>query len=852
MTVKTLKKSFIIVLTIIAAICVAAGFFTGKLSAAADEEAALTEYKITSVSGGWQENNSRYVVWLESDSPFDCKTNPLPKVTVSIDGKDKEVEVLNDTSGKQLALIIYKAEVPKDTRVAVIVRKGTVFGNYRIAEDFTVILKYGAVEPEPKAMTFTLQRDDLDDITSCIQETEDLHRYLIRIQTDIDGITDTMWRDGDVCVFDEGTEKEKKVPVHYLGGMAGKDSPSYDGTAILGVINYADIIDGATVSSEIGKHSVTIKKGTEFGGGYVLAEDFTFYIGNEYIAENDYDIPELPSGVLLPAKGLENKTIELNPVKIEDYIADSSVVKLKANAEKDADGNVLLKSGDPHGFCKSIKMVGSKAEPQIKFRSVYNGGDVYLVYELRSQFDNGNFWLTTGAPTVRMRYNGKQAEDSEKSQCLWFDFFHNGLEGSPQFVIYNNDEFKLEQDEYFVEFGAVNKEDTSGNDGFVFYVKVTQGEKVAYGECLMSGDYNVSESGDVSIYISPFATSLLTDLTKWEGGQVVKDSLIMSVDSERTIDGKTVKIGAMSLYNPKIRRAENTKVYDISDLVPIGDGITYTKVENDVTSASQSLVNATDVPTNNGGYSVKAKIKFSGADFGATFAFRGKNTLAKTGYKLIIADDVVIIGSMTKPSPFKPDTEYDIEIGCVDYYIGEESVSSGTIVYLKVDGELVVEDNIDKLSALGTYFCGIIEGAGGSSVTISSAKNAGDRKAIEIVTKSNKTTLSAGKKATLSYSTNMETAYSTITYEVVKGAAHISGDGLYADGDGEIVVKVKIENEYGVFYGSELKINEGVKGDDSESSGKKKGCKGGVSATMTLPLFAAAIISLGKKRRETK
>ncbi len=852
MTVKTLKKSFIIVLTIIAAICVAAVFFTDKLSAAADEEAALTEYKITSVSGGWQENNSRYVVWLESDSPFDCKTNPLPKVTVSIDGKDKEVEVLNDTSGKQLALIIYKAEVPKDTKVAVIVRKGTVFGNYRIAEDFTVILKYGAVEPEPKAMTFTLQRDDLDDITSCVQETEDLHRYLIRIQTDIDGITDTMWRDGDVCVFDEGTEKEKKVPVHYLGGMAGKDSPSYDGTAILGVINYADIIDGATVSSEIGKHSVTIKKGTEFGGGYVLAEDFTFYIGNEYVAENDYDIPELPSGVLLPAKGLENKTIELNPVKIEDYIADSSVVKLKANAEKDADGNVLLKSGDPQGFCKSIKMVGSKAEPQIKFRSVYNGGDVYLVYELRSQFDNGNFWLTTGAPTVRMRYNGKQAEDSEKSQCLWFDFFHNGLEGSPQFVIYDNDEFKLEQGEYFVEFGAVNKEDTSGNDGFVFYVKVTQGEKVAYGECLMSGDYNVSERGDVSIYISPFATSLLTDLTKWEGGQVVKDSLIMSVDSERTIDGKTVKIGAMSLYNPKIRRAENTKVYDISDLVPIGDGITYTKVENDVTSASQSLVNATDVPTNNGGYSVKAKIKFSGADFGATFAFRGKNTLAKTGYKLIIADDVVIIGSMTKPSPFKPDTEYDIEIGCVDYYIGEESVSSGTIVYLKVDGELVVEDNIDKLSALGTYFCGIIEGAGGSSVTISSAKNAGDRKAIEIVTKSNKTTLSAGKKATLSYSTNMETAYSTITYEVVKGAAHISGDGLYADGDGEIVVKVKIENEYGVFYGSELKINEGVKGDDSESSGKKKGCKGGVSTTMTLPLFAAAIISLGKKRRETK
>lgn len=41
---------------------------------------------------------------------------------------------------------------------------------------------------------------------------------------------------------------------------------------------------------------------------------------------------------------------------------------MKANAEKDADGNVLLRSGDSAGYCKSLKMIGAKAEPQIKFR----------------------------------------------------------------------------------------------------------------------------------------------------------------------------------------------------------------------------------------------------------------------------------------------------------------------------------------------------------------------------------------------------------------------------------------------------------------------------------------------------
>ena len=809
------------------------------------------DFTIVDFSGGVQDNQNRYLVWLNGDAAFESAQSPDP-IVVSVNGEDKTLKLFNDKDGKALALIVPYEVAPKDGRTEITIKQGTKICNYVVKEEITAILNRGTIKKKVplKDITFSLQRDMLGDVTSCIQETADLHRYLIRIQTDLDGLTDTMWN-GNVCILDEGTENEKEININYLGGMNGKpDEEGYDGTAILAVIDYEDIVAGATVSSEIGKHSVTVKQGSELGGGYSVKEDFRFYIGNEYIAEDERDIPRLPAGVFKANKGLENKTVDFETQKIEDYIAGSSVVKLKANAEKDADGNVLLRSGDSAGYCKSLKMIGAKAEPQIKFRSTYNGGDVYLVMELRSTLDNGNFWLTEGAPMVRLRYNESKAESEELSECLWFDFFNDGLQGTPQFVIYHNNEFKLEKGDFFVEFGAVNKKDVQGNDGFVFFVKVTQGENTAYGECYMTGDYNVSDSGDVSIYISPAPTSLLLDYSDWATTDV-KDSCIKSVDTEREIDGETRKIGAMSLYSPKIRRAENTDEYDVSDIVPIGNGITYTKVEGDTESPSQSMINATEVTNKNGGYSVKMKIKFIGADFGLTFAFRGKNTLAKSGYKLIIADDVVIIGSMTKPSPFVQGTEYDIEIGCIDYFVADERVPAGTIVYLKVNGELIAEDNIEKMLGLGNYFCALIEGAGDSKVTITSAKAENERKAYELKTTANKTVVSSGKKTTLSYECNMKTAYDKVTYEIVKGDARVDGDGLYSNTDGEIVVRVKIENEFGTFYGEEVTLNKGAAGESGNTSGSTgKGCGGGVAAGI-LPFAAAAIITIAKKRRET-
>lgn len=99
----------------------------------------------------------------------------------------------------------------------------------------------------------------------------------------------------------------------------------------------------------------------------------------------------------------------------------------------------------------------------------------------------------------------------------------------------------------------------------------------------------------------------------------------------------------------------------------------------------------------------------------------------------------------------------------------------------------------------------------------------------------------------------MNTAYDKVSYEVVKGDARIDGDGLYSNTDGEIVVRVKIENEFGTFYGNELTINKGSEEKPTESGGSesKKGCgSSAASAAAMCGLLFAATAVIAKKRKK--
>lgn len=800
---------------------------------------------ISSIEGYAQdieaENLHRYLIYLNFDKAFESTEGYVGQITVSVNGKDVIVEAYNDVNGKRVFICVNFTDAPKNEANEITIKEGTKFAHFVLSEEITLKTKGEKVEIKVSFTDISLAwRKNKEGVLEGGAQ-DNLSRYIFYIKTDCDGLGDTMW-EGNECVIDEGTDGENIARIYFLGGVAKPNEEGYDPTSILAIIQYGDITEGATFSSDIGKHSITIKAGSELGGGYLVSGDLTIWVCGAGFAEKEEDLPSQPDGIQTLIKGIENKTIEYTAQNIEDYIGAASVVKLKGGSEKLADGNVLLKNGsDELGYCKSIKIVGKQAEPKIKFRSVYGGGDIYLALELRSETDNGNYWIQQGAPIARLRYCGSRTAETQLAECLWFDFFKDGLQGAPLVAGFTNTEFTLTEGEFFVEFGAVNKTDALGRAGFVFFVSIIQGGNVGYAECFMSGENNVSEAGDVAIYQAPYTTARIDPEASAITTYDVKDFTIMSVDSERTVEGQKVNIGAMSFYSPQLRRAENYDVYDISDIVPIGNGKTYTKKEGDTTSSSQSMINAVGVSAKNGGYSVKMKITFTGDDFGCTFAFRGKNTNAASGYVMHIAEDVVIIGSMTKASPFKTGETYEIEVGCIDYFTAEEKVASGVFVFLKVNGELIIEDSIDKKVGLGDYFCGLIEGAGGSSATVAAAVNSSKQPVI--VTKSNKTVVANGKKTTLSYESDMPTAFDEISYEVVKGKARIEKDGLYSETDGEIVVRAKITNEYGTFYGSEITINAGQ---------KESGCKGSVDGSLcVLPVIAlAAFVLIMKKRRE--
>ncbi len=836
----TTKRIWLTCLVLLSAVFIAfgAGFAVKKANA---DETVKENVEITVLGGAWQNTSGgRYLIWLNDGATDWSKLSGNPEMFVDIDGTVKNVETY--LSGKDLAIVVYEAEAPKASTVTITIKAGTDIGGvYSIVKDAVIVCFNGSFElklsKEQKDVGFTFDSQS--------QAQDEKERYCIYVE-----VTETLTkasRGEFTCVIDENTENEKTVPAGYWAIDDG-------GTGMILLVDYKDITDGATASGEIGKHSITFKAGSIMTAGtsleYVLAKEFVVWVGNESVYETEDEMPDLPSGYVKATKGAENKTVEINSVKIEDYVATAPVVKIKAGAEKDVDGNIGFTAGDPSGigYCQSLKIAGAKAEPQIEFRSCYAGGDVYLVFEIRSVYDNGNYWLTDGAPMVRVRYSEHNAKltnekgESAGAECLWFDYFYNGLQGSMAYVSYKSDEFTFDDGEFFVKFGAINRKDRQGRDGFVFFVEITQNEKVAYAECMMSGDYNVSEDGDVTIYQAPFLTARLDKNVKEEGNDnEVANLTIMSVDKQREVDGKMTNVGVMSFYSPQIRIAEGYDEYDISDLVPIGKSITYAKAD-DADEQSQSMINAVGVSSKNGGYTVGMKIRFGGDDFGCTFAFRGKNTNAKSGYKLIIADDVVIIGSMTVASPFVKDTDYEIEIGCVDYFIADERVSSGAVVWLKVNGEKIVEDNINKISGSGTYFCGLVEGANESSVTISSVKTTGVKE-MKVTVSANKTVLAKDKKATLSYESNMNTAFDAVEYEVVKGKARISGNGVYGESDAEIVVRAKLTNEYGTFYSDEFVFNEGVKE-------KKKGCNGSVTVAGALVLIAAMPFVIRRKKNE--
>lgn len=143
MTTNILKKITVGVLTIITAVCLILGLSVVPDRAFADGE--YTSMTVTDVSGGVQDDQNRYLVWLNGDVPFESDKAPDP-IVVSVNGVDKTLKLYNDKNGKAVALLVPYAVAPRDGRTEITIRQGTKICNYVVAEEITAILNRGTIK----------------------------------------------------------------------------------------------------------------------------------------------------------------------------------------------------------------------------------------------------------------------------------------------------------------------------------------------------------------------------------------------------------------------------------------------------------------------------------------------------------------------------------------------------------------------------------------------------------------------------------------------------------------------------------------------------------------------------------
>ena len=130
------KVLFLCLLLAVFSVCSVIGF--NLFTVRAEEKTAI---EITGINGGAQEHLSRYLVRLQSDVPFEYAGDDMPTITVVVDGEEKTVESWNDKEAKSITLLVPFDVAPFNERTELTVKAGTLFHNYEIASDVTIIMQ---------------------------------------------------------------------------------------------------------------------------------------------------------------------------------------------------------------------------------------------------------------------------------------------------------------------------------------------------------------------------------------------------------------------------------------------------------------------------------------------------------------------------------------------------------------------------------------------------------------------------------------------------------------------------------------------------------------------------------------
>ncbi len=211
-----------------------------------DQNAPDNGVSFTFASGSWQEDNSRYLAYLNHDLGEDMTVAWAPLDILSVDGSDVSVYA---TGGSQLMLVLDSTVgITALGEHEITLKAGSYIGDYEIANDVTFYTHAdGTVNQTPPAapVSFTFASGSWQ---------EDNSRYLAYLNHDLGEDMTVAWTPLDILTVD-GSD----VSVYAIGGS-----------------QLMLVLDSTVGITALGEHEITLKAGT-YIGDYEIANDVTFY-----------------------------------------------------------------------------------------------------------------------------------------------------------------------------------------------------------------------------------------------------------------------------------------------------------------------------------------------------------------------------------------------------------------------------------------------------------------------------------------------------------------------------------------------------------------------------------------------
>lgn len=527
---------------------------------------------------------------------------------------------------------------------------------------------------------------------------------------------------------------------------------------------------------------------------------------------------------------------------IEDVVEGANSYKLlNDGAYIDDNKNVVLESRDTSsqdvdsGRLRSLTIKGDYTNIGVKYKFKKDGDkEIMVLNEVRGTLIETYYWATSVNPQVMFVYN-------PVSKLVRFAFTVNGL-GALTWDKCNST-LELKADEYItVEYGA-----TSENNDFLLFIRVTNGSgESVYAEALYHG-VTVNQAGFIKIYNSCYNSFM-------RGGAA--DGVYSSPNNMQDVTIEGINAPTMSKYVFKGEKESNYKMYDVSDILPIGDGATFTWNSGDkADSPNRSLLNS-ELDSSN--FVLKTKVKFGGSNkIKFTITARSNDGWDNGGYKYVFTNKGVLLSGQENETAFafETDKDYVLELACLDWYFVGEVIPAGVYLSVSVDGKLVteewVEDGTVGDESIGNVLSGMLRGEKGNSVTFSAVNKSSATNEVSI--SATKTDIKVGKKTRFETKVSMPTLFDEVSYEIVSGNefATIEDNALTGVADGEVKVRAVVKNSYGTFYSEPISIlvGDAQRADTPAAGSDEKGCFGGFEGMFSVMALVLASIVILKKRK---